>query len=105
MNQLPLTRRHLMQAALMAAGATSGLTANSQTVSSRKPSRNTDTVRLGWGRGGLTLLAKVRGPGFPTFVLEDRQGQLHILQTGDYLGKAVLWQEKLRGYVTAQQSF
>lgn len=51
------------------------------------------------------LLAKVRGPGFPTFVLEDRQGQLHILQTGDYLGKAVLWQEKLRGYVTAQQSF
>ena len=49
-------RRHLMLAA-----GTIALPALAQSQPARKPGRNTDTVRLGWGRGGLPLLAKVRG--------------------------------------------
>lgn len=54
------SRRSLMQAALIGAGAAAVLPAHAQS-SARKTGRNTDTVRLGWGRGGLPLLAKVRG--------------------------------------------
>ena len=48
------------------------------------------------------LLAKVQGPGFPTFVLEDAQGQLHVLPVGQYLGDAKAWQALLREYVSAR---
>ena len=50
------SRRHLM----LAAGSLA-LPALAQSQPARKAARNTDTVRLGWGRGGLPLLAKVRG--------------------------------------------
>ena len=49
-------RRHLMLAA-----GTVALPALAQSAAARKTGRTTDTVRLGWGRGGLPLLAKVRG--------------------------------------------
>ncbi|WBM69702.1 DsbA family protein [Buttiauxella sp. WJP83] len=48
------------------------------------------------------LLAKVQGPGFPTFVLEDAQGQLHVLPVGQYLGDAKAWQALLHEYVSAR---
>lgn len=51
-----VSRRHLMLAA-----GTVALPALAQSPAARKTGRNTDTVRLGWGRGGLPLLAKVRG--------------------------------------------
>ncbi|MBS7781398.1 NrtA/SsuA/CpmA family ABC transporter substrate-binding protein [Acidovorax sp. CCYZU-2555] len=54
------SRRSLVQAALIGAGAAAVLPAHAQGTA-RKPGRTTDTVRLGWGRGGLPLLAKVRG--------------------------------------------
>lgn len=54
------SRRSLVQAALIGAGAAAVLPAQAQSTA-RKPGRTTDTVRLGWGRGGLPLLAKVRG--------------------------------------------
>lgn len=48
------------------------------------------------------LLAKVQGPGFPTFVLEDAQGQHHALPVGQYLGDAKAWQALLHDYVNAR---
>ncbi|MFT4190729.1 MAG: NrtA/SsuA/CpmA family ABC transporter substrate-binding protein [Comamonas sp.] len=51
------SRRDFLQAAALAAGAATSLSTLAQPADGRK----TDTVRLGWGRGGLTLIAKVRG--------------------------------------------
>ncbi len=48
------SRRHMLQTSLLAGGALS--------LAARKAlGRTTDTVRLTWGYGGLTLLAKERG--------------------------------------------
>ncbi|KAF1022673.1 MAG: putative aliphatic sulfonates-binding protein [Paracidovorax wautersii] len=52
----PASRRDFLQASLLAAGAASGLPALAQAARGRK----TDTVRLGYGRGGLPLIAKER---------------------------------------------
>lgn len=57
-------RRQLMQHGLAGlAGLTLAGTATAQTPApaARKPSRNTDTVRLCWGHGGLPMLARLRG--------------------------------------------
>jgi len=51
-------RRDFLQGSLAAAGAIVGL---SIPQSSYAGTRNTDTVRLGWGRGGLPLITKQRG--------------------------------------------
>ncbi|MCA1326209.1 NrtA/SsuA/CpmA family ABC transporter substrate-binding protein [Herbaspirillum sp. alder98] len=52
-----LTRRHLLQAALSGAAiAVAGLPG-----AALARSRNTDTVRLAWGRGGLPGIARARG--------------------------------------------
>jgi sulfonate transport system substrate-binding protein len=47
----PLSRRHLLSAAL----------ASASFAAHADPGRVTDTVRLGWGFGGLPLIAKERG--------------------------------------------
>ncbi|KAF1048562.1 ABC transporter substrate-binding protein [Xylophilus sp.] len=49
------SRRTFLQGSLLAAGSAAVLPALAQ------QGRRTDTVRLGWGRGGLPLVAKVRG--------------------------------------------
>ena len=56
------TRRTLLQATglLLAGGALSKL-GNAHAQEPKKPTRNTDTVRLGWGRGGIPLISKQRG--------------------------------------------
>lgn len=54
------TRRHLLQAAFGGAAlAVAGLPASAFAAPGR--SRNTDTVRLAWGRGGLPGIARTRG--------------------------------------------
>ncbi|MBF9266860.1 ABC transporter substrate-binding protein [Paracidovorax cattleyae] len=55
------SRRSLLQTALLGASAAAVLPVVAQGSTARKAGRRTDTVRLGWGRGGLPLLAKVRG--------------------------------------------
>ncbi len=52
-------RRGFLQGSIAAAGAIAGLSA--ATAARAAGTRNTDTVRLGWGRGGLPLIAKQRG--------------------------------------------
>lgn len=42
------------------------------------------------------LLAQVGGRGFPTFALEDNNGQLQVLDAGRYLGDVPAWQDMLR---------
>ncbi|WP_027474277.1 NrtA/SsuA/CpmA family ABC transporter substrate-binding protein [Curvibacter gracilis] len=58
-------RRQLMQHSLAGlAGLALAGTAGAQTAApatARKPSRNTDTVRLCWGHGGLPMIARLRG--------------------------------------------
>ncbi|WP_394792512.1 NrtA/SsuA/CpmA family ABC transporter substrate-binding protein [Rhodoferax sp.] len=51
-----LSRRDFLQHTALALGAAGALPAFAA-----RSGRNTDTVRLGWGRGGLPLLAKQRG--------------------------------------------
>jgi putative protein-disulfide isomerase len=41
------------------------------------------------------LLERVRGRGFPTFALEDPEGQLKLLDAGRFLGNAAAWREML----------
>lgn len=41
------------------------------------------------------LLEKLRGRGFPTFALQDGQGQIRLLDAGRYLGHASAWREML----------
>ncbi len=55
-----LSRRRFLRHTAFAAGAAAA-TATSLPAWSARAGRNTDTVRLGWGRGGLPLLAKERG--------------------------------------------
>lgn len=54
------SRRWLLRSALLAAGSAVGL-AGWRPAHAAGPSRNTDTVRLTWGFGGLPLIAKERG--------------------------------------------
>lgn len=55
-----LDRRTLLQgAALALGGAATGLAMTGRAAA--EGTRNTDTVRLGWGRGGLPLIARERG--------------------------------------------
>ncbi|MEO9337806.1 NrtA/SsuA/CpmA family ABC transporter substrate-binding protein [Mesorhizobium sp. SB112] len=55
-----LNRRKLIQGAAIALGG--AVMANSRPGSAlAQGTRNTDTVRLGWGRGGLPLIARERG--------------------------------------------
>ena len=49
------TRRHVLQTSIIGLAASVGLHAGSA------QSRTTDKVRLTWGPGGLTLVAKQRG--------------------------------------------
>lgn len=42
-----------------------------------------------------TLLAKVHGHGFPTFVLEDEQGKITLLPASEYYGNPSGWRELL----------
>ncbi|MBN3724555.1 NrtA/SsuA/CpmA family ABC transporter substrate-binding protein [Burkholderia sp. Ac-20379] len=60
MNDFTLSRRHLLRTAggLLAGAATGILPAAAFADTPRKPTRNTDTVRIGWGHGSLSLLAK-----------------------------------------------
>jgi sulfonate transport system substrate-binding protein len=55
MSNFALSRRGLMQASLLGAGALGGYRVG------KAAARSTDTVRLTWGLGGLTLVAKQRG--------------------------------------------
>jgi sulfonate transport system substrate-binding protein len=54
----PLSRRHLLQAAL---GASAAFGVGTELAHAASPGRDTDTVRLTWGFGGLPLIAKQRG--------------------------------------------
>jgi len=47
------------------------------------------------------LLAQVGGRGFPTFALQNSNGQLEVLDAGRYLGDVPAWQEMLLGKVAA----
>ncbi|MBB2973247.1 sulfonate transport system substrate-binding protein [Mesorhizobium sp. RMAD-H1] len=57
---LPIGRRRFIQAMMLVAGsgALAGLLPENGYA---EGARNTDTVRLGWGRGGLPLIARQRG--------------------------------------------
>jgi putative protein-disulfide isomerase len=46
------------------------------------------------------MLAKVQGQGFPTFALEDSEGQLRQIPAGSYLGNVEAWKELLSGAAT-----
>ncbi|VEA67493.1 Uncharacterised protein [Serratia plymuthica] len=45
------------------------------------------------------FLAKVQGQGFPTFALQDSEGQLRQIPTGNYLGNVDAWKALLSGAV------
>ncbi|MEE4410997.1 MULTISPECIES: DsbA family protein [unclassified Serratia (in: enterobacteria)] len=45
------------------------------------------------------FLAKVQGQGFPTFALQDSEGQLRQIPVGNYLGNADAWKALLSGAV------
>lgn len=47
------------------------------------------------------LLARVGGQGFPTFVLEQADGALQVLDIGPWLGKPDAWQAHLAGLAPA----
>lgn len=55
------SRRSFLQTALLGTGAIASALAHAQPAPTARASRNTDTVRLTWGRGGLPALAKNRG--------------------------------------------
>ena len=57
----PASRRSFLQTAVVGAGALATGLAQAQAAGPAKATRNTDTVRLTWGRGGLPALAKNRG--------------------------------------------
>ncbi|EJL94797.1 hypothetical protein PMI16_00004, partial [Herbaspirillum sp. CF444] len=57
--QAHFSRRNLLQAAL--AGAALGAAGLPALAMAAGKSRNTDTVRLAWGRGGLPGIARSRG--------------------------------------------
>ncbi|AXY34129.1 DsbA family protein [Yersinia pseudotuberculosis] len=42
-----------------------------------------------------TLLAKVQGHGFPTFILQDAAGKMTVVPAGDYFGNQPGWINKL----------
>src|SRR5450830_193546 len=58
-NPVQISRRALLQAAL--AGAALGAAGLPAIAAAASKSRNTDTVRLAWGRGGLPGIARARG--------------------------------------------
>ena len=62
MTDINQSRRNLLQAGglLLASAAASGL-APAFAAEPKERTRNTDVVRLGWGRGGISLIAKQRG--------------------------------------------
>ena len=68
-----LQRRKLLQAALAASANTAlgmaGLSVSAAAAAAPVRSRNTDTVRLAWGRGGLPGIARARG------ILENSLGK------------------------------
>ena len=45
------------------------------------------------------FLAKVQGQGFPTFALQDSEGQLRQIPAGNYLGNVDAWKALLSGAV------
>jgi sulfonate transport system substrate-binding protein len=55
------SRRDFLQAAVIGAGTLACGLAPARSAPAAKAGRNTDTVRLTWGRGGLPALAKTRG--------------------------------------------
>src|SRR6201997_1491151 len=63
MNDASLTRRQLLRAAggLLAGAAAAPLLPAQAAEPPRKLTRNTDTVRIGWGYGALPDIAKQRG--------------------------------------------
>jgi len=63
MNDVSLTRRQLLLAAggLLASAAAAPLLSAQAAEPPRKLTRNTDTVRIGWGYGALPDIAKQRG--------------------------------------------
>ena len=63
MNDVSLTRRQLLLAAggLLAGAAAAPLLTAQAAEPPRKLTRNTDTVRIGWGYGALPDIAKQRG--------------------------------------------
>ncbi|CNF67897.1 DsbA family protein [Yersinia similis] len=46
-----------------------------------------------------TLLAKVQGHGFPTFILQDATGTMAVLPAGDYFGNQPGWINRLTNAV------
>ncbi|MGI4855635.1 MAG: NrtA/SsuA/CpmA family ABC transporter substrate-binding protein [Janthinobacterium lividum] len=62
MQESSISRRALLRGA---AGLVAGVAGNAllpaHAAAPRKLTRNTDTVRIGWGQGGLSLIAKQRG--------------------------------------------
>jgi sulfonate transport system substrate-binding protein len=62
MNDSSLSRRQLLRAAGgLLVGAAAGRLIPARAAGPRKLTRNTDTVRLGWGYGGLPDIARQRG--------------------------------------------
>ncbi|QJW53974.1 hypothetical protein HL670_00833 [Serratia plymuthica] len=45
------------------------------------------------------FLAKIQGQGFPTFALQDSEGQLRQIPAGNYLGNVDAWKALLNGAV------
>jgi sulfonate transport system substrate-binding protein len=63
MSQSPFrtpSRRQILQASMLGLGAAAGLTQGTGAAGAAA-GRTTDTVRLTWGQGGITVIAKERG--------------------------------------------
>ena len=56
-----LSRRHVLRTSLAALGASATIGTGTDLAGAASSGRNTDTVRLTWGFGGLPLIAKQRG--------------------------------------------
>jgi len=65
-----LSRRKVIQGAALALGGVLAVRYGSGNALA-KGTRNTDTVRLGWGRGGLPLIARERGEFEKTLAAQD----------------------------------
>lgn len=68
-----MSRRSLLRGAagLLAGVAGSALLPAARAAEPRKLTRNTDKVRIGWGQGGLSLIAKQRGVFEKTLAAKD----------------------------------
>ena len=65
----PMTRRRLLRNSVLAAGAAGGGLLPGMAVG--QGTRDTDTVRLGWGKTGLTMIARERGELEKTLAARD----------------------------------